>query len=313
MADKRQHRSYRSIGDVVIALRDRYPDVTPSSLRFLEREGLLTPRRTGGGHRVYSDRDIDRVALIKEWQRQRLSLGDIRARLAASDQLADPAALSARFLDQVLARDLAGAFQTVIAADDLGVPLVILFGEVLAPALREVGNRWQHGQLLVAQEKEISELTRDVIAELSWRHASPRPEWPVVVAACIQGERHELGLRMVCGLLRAEGWNVHYLGADVGVDFLLEAVRLHQPAAVLLSISIERHLPALREIVARLGDEVPGLPVVVGGAAVRTGHADLRHLGIVPVDELDPGRAIEHLRAVLPAGDVPPPMEERPR
>jgi methanogenic corrinoid protein MtbC1 len=300
LADKRHHRSYRSIGDVVTALQDRYPDVTPSSLRFLEREGLLTPQRTGGGHRVYSDRDIDRVAMIKEWQRQRLSLGDIRDRLAALDRLADPAALSARFLDQVLARDLAGAFQTVATAADLGVPLVILFGEVLAPALRDVGDRWQHGQLLVAQEKEVSELTRDIIAELSWRHAPPEPSRPAIVAACIQGERHELGLRMVCGLLRAEGWAIHYLGADVDTGFLLDAVRLHQPVAVLLSISIEHHLPALEETVSRLRDEVPDLPVVVGGAVAHQACAGLRDLGVTPVDDLEPGRAIEQLRAVLP-------------
>jgi methanogenic corrinoid protein MtbC1 len=301
LADKRQHRSYRSIGDVVAALRDRYPDVTPSSLRFLEREGLLTPRRTEGGHRVYSDQDIERVALIKEWQRQRLSLGDIRARLAASDRLADPAAISARFLDQVLARDLAGAFQTVIAGDDLGIPLVTLFGEVLAPALHEVGDRWQHGLLLVAQEKEVSELTRDVVAELSWRHAPPEPERPAIVAGCIRGERHELGLRMVCGLLRAEGWAIHYLGADVDAEFLLQAIRLHQPAAVLLSISIEHHIPALRDTVARLREETSALPVIVGGAAAREHRDDLRRLGIVPVDDLDPARAVEQLRAVLPS------------
>lgn len=308
MADKRQSRSYRSIGDVVAALRDRYPDVSPSSLRFLEREGLLTPRRTEGGHRVYSEQDIDRVMLIKEWQRQRLSLGDIRDRLAASDRLENPAAISNRFLEQALARDLSGAFQTVVAADDLGIPLVIMFGEVLVPALREVGDRWQRGQLLVAQEKEVSELTRDVIAELSWRHAPPEPYRPSIVAACIQGERHELGLRMICGLLRADGWVVHYLGADVDAGFLLEAIRLHQPAAVVLSVSIERHLPSLRETVARVQREVgedQALPIVIGGPAVRQHRDDLHRLGITLVDDLDPGHAVAEIAAAIPSGTVP--------
>lgn len=309
MADKRQHRSYRSIGDVVNALREQYPDVTPSSLRFLEREGLLTPQRTAGGHRVYSDRDIERVALIKEWQRQRLSLGEIRERLAASDRLEDPGAISARFLEQALARDLAGAFQTVVAADDLGLPLAIIFSDVLAPALREVGDRWEHGHLLVAQEKEVSELTRDIIAELSWRHAPPEPDRPVMVAACIRGERHELGLRMICGLLRAEGWAIHYLGADVDASFLIEAIRLHQPVAVLLSISIERHLPALRETIAHLGEEFPGIrafPVVVGGSAVDHHRDDLRELGIIQINDVDPATAAERIQAVLPSREDHP-------
>jgi methanogenic corrinoid protein MtbC1 len=304
LADNRQHRSYRSIGDVVATLQDRYPDVTPSSLRFLEREGLLSPQRTAGGHRYYSDRDIERVARIKEWQKQRLSLNEVRDRLAESDQLAEPAALSTRFLEQVLERDYTGAFRSIVAADDLGVPLVTQFGEVLAPALHEVGDRWQHGDLLVSQEKEVSELSRDVIAELSWRHAHVRPGGPSIVAGCVQGERHELGLRMTTGLLRAEGWMVHYLGADVAPQFLLESTRLHRAAAVLLSITMEDHFEALTTAIATLRQTYLSgatLPVIVGGDAVRSRLDALQGLDVVAIEETHPGRMLERLQAVLPA------------
>src|SRR5687767_5899676 len=70
-----------SIGQVVTHLQAEYPDVSHSSLRFLEREGLVTPHRTPGGHRLFTKQDVDRVRQIKRWQEQRLSLAEIRQRL----------------------------------------------------------------------------------------------------------------------------------------------------------------------------------------------------------------------------------------
>jgi methanogenic corrinoid protein MtbC1 len=149
--------------------------------------------------------------------------------------------------------------------------LVAIFGEVLQPALYEIGSRWQDGRFLVAQEKEASELLRDIIAELSHRH-DPGPSGSfVVVAGCVQGERHELGLRMITGLLRSRGFRVHSLGADVNAAFFSEAVRLHRPEALLLSVKLVQNLDRVREVAesirAALDPEPPPL-VLVGGEAV---------------------------------------------
>jgi DNA-binding transcriptional MerR regulator len=274
-----------SIGRVVEDLRRVYPDVSHSSLRFLEREGLLVPHRTPGGHRLYSRHDLDRLHQIKTWQAQRLSLEEIRQRLAALQRLGSPDAIADRFLVAALAGDLAGAAAAIQDADELGMPLTQVFGEVLRPALYEVGARWEGGTVSVGQEKEVSELARDLIAELSQRHAAPAPHGPAVVAACVAGERHDLGLRMVAGLLRERGWRVHFLGADVDPRFLLEAVRLRRPAVVLLSATTEARLAAVAEAIAALrADGTIGVvPVVVGGGQAVAAHADtLRAWGAVP-------------------------------
>jgi DNA-binding transcriptional MerR regulator len=289
------------IGKVVEALRDQHHDVTPSSLRFLEREGLIEPTRTPGGHRLYSDADVRRIAQIKAWQAQRLSLEEIHERLRQRDALPDPAVLSASFLDQVLAGDGAGATTTILEADALGMPLDQLFGEVIEPALIEVGNRWQHGTVLVAQEKTVSELVRDLVAELSIRHLASRPDAPDVVAACVAGERHELGLRMLAGLLRADGYRVQYLGADVASEFLADAVRLHEPAAVLLSARFATSEPALAEAVAAVRKvAVASLPIVVGGRLAAEGGHRIAALGAIPIASHRLRDALDTLREVLP-------------
>jgi methanogenic corrinoid protein MtbC1 len=288
------------IGRVVAELRQTHPDVTHSSLRFLEREGLVEPLRTAGGHRLYSRFDLDRIRQIKAWQAQRLSLDEIRRRLAALAELGPPAALADRFLRQALAGDLAAATQTILRADELGMPLEQLFEDVLRPALHEVGMRWASGDVPVGQEKEISELSRDLIAELSRAHANPNQQGPIAVAACVAGEHHDLGLRMVAGLLRARGWRVHFLGADVAPRFLLEAVQLRSPAVVLLSATEEARLSAVADAIAALSAAATTnhLPVVVvGGQAVSDQAARLRAMGAVPA----PDDRLEATLDALPA------------
>jgi methanogenic corrinoid protein MtbC1 len=273
-------------------LQQTYPDVTHSSLRFLEREGLVVPTRTPGGHRLYRPQDLARIRQIKGWQAQRLSLAEIRDRLAAQHELGAPQTIAERFLSAALEGDLAGAAHAITKAAELGMPLAQLFEGALRPALYEVGTRWEAGTLPVGQEKEISELARDLIAELSRRHANPNPHGPVIVAACVAGERHELGLRMVAGLLRERGYRVHFLGADVDPQFLQERVEQWQPAAVLLSATRTERLPDLANAIqaVRAASTESGMPIVVGGGQLVSAHADtLREWGAVPAvnGELD--------------------------
>src|SRR5215203_689302 len=233
--DNVAHDNHLTIGEVVALVQRIHPDVSHSSLRFLEREGLLRATRTKGGHRLYSSAEVDRLLRIKAWQAERLSLEAIRLRLAQFDRLPSSPDLVDTFLNLATAGDLAGARQVVLEVDDLGMSLGQSFDTILLPVLNEVGRRWEHGDILVAQEKEMSELARDLIATLSARHANPTPHGPNIVAACVEGETHDLGLRMVCGLLREAGVRLHLLGADVAARFLLESVRMHRPPLVLLS------------------------------------------------------------------------------
>jgi methanogenic corrinoid protein MtbC1 len=293
-----------AIGDVVAALHRDYPDVTRSSLRFLEREGLIEAERTAGGHRLYTRTDVDRLRQIKRWQAQRLSLQQIRQRLTQLDRLPEPETLAARFLALAIAGDRTAAQTLIMSADDVGLPLLRLFGDVVQPALYAVGRRWEDGELAVAQEKEISELARDLITEVVNRHLPAAPGGPAVVAGCVEGERHELGLRMLCGLLRTAGYQVHFLGADVAPRFLVEAVRLRRPDAVLLSVKIDSHLFAVREAVEAL-DTVPDEPavrrIIVGGDAVAAKSAQIVEWGATPVAAAHLATVITEVKRLVPS------------
>lgn len=81
-----------SIGQVLARLNPEFPDLTPSKLRFLEEQGLVSPARTESGYRKFCAEDIERLQLILSMQRdQYLPLKVIRSYLVELDAGRSPA------------------------------------------------------------------------------------------------------------------------------------------------------------------------------------------------------------------------------
>ena len=79
-------RAYLSIGEVLSLLKDEFPDVTISKIRFLESQGLLDPERTASGYRKFYDADVERLRWILRQQREHfLPLKVIKGRLGVGD------------------------------------------------------------------------------------------------------------------------------------------------------------------------------------------------------------------------------------
>lgn len=80
-------RDYLTIGEVVQRLQPAYPDLSISKVRFLEEEGLITPERTSGGYRKFTQGDVARVEMILRLQRDHfLPLAVIREKLSDVDR-----------------------------------------------------------------------------------------------------------------------------------------------------------------------------------------------------------------------------------
>jgi DNA-binding transcriptional MerR regulator len=79
-------RTYLSIGDVLTLLREEFPDVTISKIRFLESQGLVNPERSPSGYRKFFEHDVERLRWVLRQQREHfLPLKVIRDRLADGD------------------------------------------------------------------------------------------------------------------------------------------------------------------------------------------------------------------------------------
>ncbi|MST34787.1 MerR family DNA-binding transcriptional regulator, partial [Acidimicrobiaceae bacterium USS-CC1] len=75
-------RTHLTIGEVLTLLREEFPDVSISKIRFLESQGLVDPERTPSGYRKFYDHDVERLRWILQQQREHfLPLKVIRGRL----------------------------------------------------------------------------------------------------------------------------------------------------------------------------------------------------------------------------------------
>jgi DNA-binding transcriptional MerR regulator len=73
-----------TIGSVCRRLQSDFPDISISKIRYLEDQGLLSPKRTRGGYRLFSEEDVDRLETILRLQRDEfLPLRVIRQELAS--------------------------------------------------------------------------------------------------------------------------------------------------------------------------------------------------------------------------------------
>ena len=100
-----------TIGQVLDVLSQKFPDLSPSKLRFLEEQGLVTPQRTASGYRKFTELDIERIQIILELQRdQYLPLKVIRTYLADLDDGKQPSlpggAVNAQHLRQARGKKL---------------------------------------------------------------------------------------------------------------------------------------------------------------------------------------------------------------
>ena len=194
------------------------------------RQGVLPARKVGRGYTV-SEADVAALAAQRR-------LGTEPARpIRVRDWAAQSQALQAAIVsgDETAARHQVER----LAA---GVPVVDLCEQVIAPALRRIGDDWAAGRISIAQEHRASAICERLIAAHA-RQPAGRPHGTAVVATP-PGERHGLPALMAAACLRADRWLVHHLAADLPVEEV--ASLADQTGASLVVLSSARSQTALQ-------------------------------------------------------------------
>ena len=174
----------------------------------------------------------------------------------------------AHYLKEQLAGDRRAALRVLDEALLHGYTTRDLQFGVVQEAQRQIGVLWQENKISVADEHKATAIAQLALAQLFYSAtSSPRNGFRVVLS-CVEGELHELPVRLVADHLDLMGYDVRFLGANVPLDHLLRCLETDDPDLLALSATMTFNVPALKAAVAAVRKARPGLRIAVGGNAM---------------------------------------------
>ena len=263
--------------------------LSPHVIRVWEkRYGAVTPERTGNRRRLYSQRDIDHLKLLKSARSkgQRIATAvkleeEILYRISRDEnQPTGPAESKAeelkRFADsselleaclEAVRRIDASALSHGLRRAGAHLSRPSLLSGVITALMQKVGDGWADGSFRIMHEHFASNVVKGFLWEMI-RSAPTQAHASAMVVTTPAGQLCEIGAMTTAAAAADCGWNALYFGPNLPAEEIAAAVLHEQAGAVALSIScqtradlLERELAALRQ---SLGD---GVPVFVGGRA----------------------------------------------
>lgn len=244
--------------------------VNPITLRAWERRyGLIRPVRTDSGHRLYTRDNIDTIHKVVGLLDKGMAISQVQHALSSvpadTAHAAEPGPW-AGYREQMIAaisqfdeNRLEDLYNQIMAL----YPNDLVTRNVLLPLLVELGVRWETAEGSVAEEHFFGVYLRNKLGA-RFHHRHRHPGGPRLLAACLPGEQHEIGLLLFALAANDAGFRLVLLGSDMPLADLPHAARRAQCDAIVLSGSIEPGPTVLGQDLPQLVAAVEQ-PVFVGG------------------------------------------------
>jgi methanogenic corrinoid protein MtbC1 len=176
------------------------------------------------------------------------------------------------YTNYLLNGDRNSASLLILSEVENGTPLRDIYLEVFQKSQYEVGRLWLSNQISVAREHFCSAATQVIMSQLYPYLFNTERVGQKLVTACVGGELHEIGIRMVTDFFEMEGWDTYYLGANTPGSIILRAIEEYEAKVVGLSIAMPYHRSILKNVVHEIksSDTGKNTIVLVGGHAINT-------------------------------------------
>ncbi len=179
-----------------------------------------------------------------------------------------------RLTARLVAGDEAGSWAIALEALAGGASATRVYVDLFAPAMRTIGERWADGRLTVADEHRATVVMYRLVGRMGPQFRPRGPHVSTVMVGAPSGERHGLPVAMVADMLRAEGFDVVDLGADVPNDaFTAHAATTKNLRAAVISVTAAQHRASAASLVRTLRASGVSVPIIVGGAALSEADA----------------------------------------
>jgi methylmalonyl-CoA mutase cobalamin-binding domain/chain len=175
--------------------------------------------------------------------------------------------LAREYLEALLRADQRAASALVLAAVDAGATVHDVYLHVFQRTQHEIGRLWQANRISVAQEHYCTAATQLVMAQLYPRIFSGDRKGKSLAIACVSGDLHEIGARMVADFFEMAGWDSHYFGASTPAAGVVQFAVEHRPDVVGISATLAPHIGAVADLVRalRAADSEGRTRILVGG------------------------------------------------
>lgn len=173
------------------------------------------------------------------------------------------------YTQALLNGDDQAAFQIINQMVLARPPLGDVYLNLITPALVGIGQLWCDGEIGVGLEKLASHLVLRHMDRLRGIYSGEERRLPQrILVACVEGEQHCIGARMVADLFVVEGWSVDFLGADVPTTALIDMIKIRRPRLVALSVRTSTGLDHTHRVLEELTTIADGPKILLGGQAM---------------------------------------------
>ncbi len=223
------------------------------------RSGDIPTLVAGGSYRIRRE-DLD------AWLAER----DQRSGAVPNRGQRDWPAQADRLFSHLRTGDTDAARQQIDRLLGGGVNVAEICDSLFGPILYRIGDLWRKGDLSIADEHRASRAIEGLLERILSARAKPGPKLGSVVVAAPRGDRHSLPGLMVTVGLRADGFVVHHLGADLPSEEIVDMARRENADLIALSCSTEER-EGISEAIAAARDA--GFGVLVGGSGIGSAEA----------------------------------------
>jgi len=150
--------------------------------------------------------------------------------------------ISQSYLFLLLRGERNKASQLILDLAKNGTPVKEIYLQVFQPAQYEIGRLWQTNKISVAEEHYCSAATQLIMSQLYPYVFSSEKIGRTMVATCVSGELHEIGVRMVADFFEMEGWDTYYLGANMPAEGILKSIEEHEADIIGISTTMLMHV-----------------------------------------------------------------------
>jgi methanogenic corrinoid protein MtbC1 len=189
--------------------------------------------------------------------------------------------LAQNYLQALLEGDRHTANRLIIDAVDGGTTIKDLYLHVFERSQHEIGRLWQMNRISVAQEHYCTAATQVIMSQLYPQVFAAERVGRRLVAACISGELHEIGLRMVADFFEMEGWDTYYLGANTPSTSIIQAIEDQGADILAISATMTFHLSEVVDLVDQVRGHAVGskVRILVGGNPFNTAPGLWQQIG----------------------------------